>query len=325
MVFLRAFADMNNGFAEKTIFPGKNDEFLVKHSIMKQIIIALLLLITGVNSFSQKVDWKKLNSLEPDKILLSGERRPTKVLLLGTFHFAYPQADAHKTDSSKFIDVMSVSRQKEIQELAEVIKRLKPTRVYIESMRQGYHDSLYNEFRNGRYSLGRNEIFQLGYRAAGDMNLSKVFAVDAGNFASDNYKKFPWIDSMWNNTSNVDSVRDKYWGKTYSRLYNASDSIETSLTMLENFLLMAQPSTLKRMHGAYLTGGFNTYTNEGPDILSMWWYSRNLRIMNNILKTKPTAEDRILVLFGNGHMSILKHLFESSPEFEIVELKSLLK
>jgi hypothetical protein len=31
------------------------------------------------------------------------------------------------------------------------------------------------------------------------------------------------------------------------------------------------------------------------------------------------------VLFGNGHMPILKQCFESSPEFQLVELKQLLK
>ncbi|RYF85335.1 MAG: hypothetical protein EON98_06875 [Chitinophagaceae bacterium] len=79
------------------------------------------------------------------------------------------------------------------------------------------------------------------------------------------------------------------------------------------------------MHGHYLAGGFSTQSNDGPDRLAMWWYDRNLRIYNNILKTKPGSEDRIVVLFGNGHMPILKHCFQSSPEFEVVELKSLVK
>jgi hypothetical protein len=95
--------------------------------------------------------------------------------------------------------------------------------------------------------------------------------------------------------------------------------------MLENFLLMAEPEMLNRKHGHYLTAGFNTADNLGPDALAIWWYSRNLRIFNNILRTKPNASDRILVLFGSGHMPILRHCFQSSPEFEVVALKSLLR
>jgi hypothetical protein len=288
-------------------------------------IFSLLLSISLLYANAQKVDWQKLASLQSDKILLNGERQPTKVLLLGTFHFAYPQADAHKTDPKRFINVLSGERQKEIQELADVIKRFQPTRIYIESSNQPYHDSVYAAYLKGAYQLGANEIYQLGYRIASQMNLSRVYAVDATPFTHENYKRYPWIDSLWKNKNFVDTIRDQYWGRLYTKLYDTGDSIGTTLTMLENFLLMAQPSTLNRMHGHYLAGGFNTKGNVGPDLLTMWWYNRNLRIFNNILSTQPGSQDRIMVLFGNGHMPILKHCFQSSPEFEVVELKSLVK
>lgn len=274
---------------------------------------------------AQKVDWAKLKSLQPDKILLNGERQPTKVLLLGTFHFGYPNLDGHKTDSSKFIDVKSPQRQKEIQELAMVIERFKPTRVYIEWSDQGWVDSLYTEYRKGKYQLGRNEIFQLGFRVAKEMKLDKIYTADAWPFSFEYESKYKWIDSLWNDNSYIDSLRDKYWDKKYQQLYTTSDSVQTTLTMLENFLLMAEPATMQRMHGHYLSSGFNTATNAGPDAMSIWWYNRNLRIFNKILGTKPAAGDRIMVLFGNGHMPLLRHCFYASPEFEIVELKSLLR
>ena len=291
---------------------------------MKKIIVFPLLFVVAI-SVAQKVNWDKLNSLQPDKLLMDGNRKPTKVLLLGTFHFGYPNLDAHKTDSSRFIDVLSAQRQKEIQELANVISRFKPTRFYIEGWNQAFQDSLYKEYVAGRYTLGRNENYQLGYRVAKQNGLEKVYAVDASNFLSENYKKYSWLDSMWRFNNPIDSVRDKYWSEQFSKMYTMSDSIETTLTMLENFLLMAQPASLKRMHGAYLTTGFGSVNNNGPDMLSMWWFSRNLRIFNKILQTRPSQEDRIVVLFGNGHAPILKQCFESSPEFELVELKSLLK
>lgn len=291
---------------------------------MKRYMISLVFLAMLTPAIAQKVNWKKLNSLDPDKLLLSGERQPGQVLLLGTFHFAYPNLDAHITDSSLYVDVMSDQRQKEIRQLAEVIKRFKPTRIYIESTRQPFHDSLYKEYLGGNFELDRNEIYQLAYRVGKELNLPKMYAVDASSFATENSRKYRWIDSMWNGKP-VDRDRDIYWNKLYDRLYNVGDSIDKTLTILENFLLMAQPSVLNRMQGAYLTGGFNTLNNDGPDIIAMWWYSRNLRIFNNILKTQPGPNDRLLVLFGNAHIPTLKHCFEASPEFKVVELKSLLK
>jgi Family of unknown function (DUF5694) len=297
---------------------------LQKIIIMRMILMAAALSMC-VTVTAQKVDWKKLETLKPDRVLLKGYRQPTKVLMLGTFHFGYPNLDGHKTDSSKFIDVKSPQRQKEMEELAEVIRRFKPTRIYVESSDQPWIDSLYKEYLNGSYKLGRNEIFQLGFRIAKQMNHTQLYAVDTWPFSNEYYNRFPLIDSLWNDNSAVDSLRDKYWDAQYKAFYNAGDSVELSLTMLENFLLMATPEVVQRMHGHYLVSGFAKESASGADILSMWWYNRNLRIFNNILRTKPTASDRIVVLFGNGHTPIMKHCFYSSPEFELVELKTLVK
>jgi len=292
------------------------------------LILAFSISLSGM---AQKVDWEKIKSYQPDKILLSGDRQPTKVLLLGTFHFGYPNLDGHKTDSAKFIDVKSPQRQKEIEELAEVIKRFQPTRIYVESSDQPWIDSLYREYLAGNYKLGRNEIYQLGFRVGKQMNLSQIYAVDTWPFSNEFEKKYTWIDSLWNDAKPVDQVRDNYWGSKYKAMYDTGDSLELGLTMLENFLWMAEPSTLQRMHGHYLASGFSTAEfpgsngQQGPDALSIWWYNRNLRIFNNILRTQPKSNDRIMVLFGNGHMPIMKHCFYSSPEFEVVELKTLLR
>lgn len=287
------------------------------------LLLTTLMIMLNASINAQKVDWAKLDSLDPDIILRSNDRPPVQVLLLGTYHFDYPNLDAHKTDTGLQVDILSEKKQKEVRELVDVIERFKPTRIYIESQRQSFHDSLYNEYLQGRYTLERNEIYQLGYRIGKEMNHPKLYAVDANSFVSENAKKYTWIDSLWKNQTLVDPARDKYWNNRYDQFYNISDTLEMSLSLLENFLLMAQPKVLKRMQGAYLTGGFNTLGTAGPDAISMWWYNRNLRIFNNILTTKPSPNDRILIIFGNGHIPILKHCFESSPEFEVVELRGL--
>jgi hypothetical protein len=285
----------------------------------------LVILLYCIQAFGQVVDWNKLDQLKPDRILLQGERQPTKALLLGTFHFAYPNLDSHKTDSSKHIDVLSATRQKELDELLTVIRRFNPTRIYVEGSSQQRIDSLYNNYLQGKSALRRNEIDQVAFKLGKILGLKKMYAVDATNFANDYYKTIPLLDTISVMSQPTDSIRDKYWNEKYMTMYDAADSVATRLTMLENFLLMAEPSVLRRYHGHYLSVGFNTKDNAGPDFLSVWWYNRNLRIFNNIINTKPTANDRILVLFGNGHMPILKQCFESSPEFQVVELKQLLK
>jgi hypothetical protein len=291
---------------------------------MKQLIFILLAILITKSNLAQNPDWKKIHALQPDRILQTPAVKPTKVLLVGSFHFDYPNLDGHKTDSANFIDVLSASRQKEIDELNDVLGRFKPTKIYIESSNERFHDSLYNQFVKGNYQAGRNEIYQVAYKLAKKLGHSKLYAVDAGSFLYEQSKHIPILDSLNNVNLPVNSRRDDYWNNQYKKMYDTADSIEVKLSMLENFLLMAQPATLQRMHGHYLSSGFNTKDNSGPDLLSMWWYNRNLRIFNNILQTKPSSDDRILVLFGNGHMPILQHCFYASPEFELVPLATLL-
>jgi hypothetical protein len=292
---------------------------------MKRAFFTLIIVFYCCIADAQKINWKKLDQLKPDRILLSGNRQPAKALLLGTFHFGYPNLDSHKTDSSKHIDVLSPARQKELDELLEVIARFNPTRIYVEGSSQQRIDSLYNGYVQGKSGLRRNEIDQVAFKLGKQLHLPKMYAVDASSFAYDYMKAFPLLDTISAMSQPSDSLRDNYWSQKYTNMYDAGDSVSVSLTMLENFLLMAEPEVLRRYHGHYLSAGFNTKNNDGPDFMSTWWYNRNLRIFNNILNTKPSSSDRILILFGNGHMPILKHCFQSSPEFQVVELKELLK
>lgn len=295
---------------------------MLKIIAMKWIPVLLIIVFCAAKAWAQPVNWKKLEQLNPDKLLIDPAHPPTKVLLLGTFHFAYPNLDGHKTDASKMVDVLSPHRQREMQQLADVVAAFRPTRIYVESRNQPYIDSLYDAYRAGKHTLRRNEIDQLAFRLAKALSHPQVYAADAAGFTNENYNRYPFIDSLWNDLP-VDAIRDKLFNDNYKRFYDAGDSLELENTLLESFLLMADPHVLRRGHGHYLTGGFNTTDNKGPDRLALWWYTRNLRIFNNILKTRPTSSDRIVVLFGNGHMPILKHCFESSPEFEVVTLKEL--
>ncbi|WP_298734358.1 DUF5694 domain-containing protein [uncultured Chitinophaga sp.] len=291
---------------------------------MKLLPFVLLVCFNAYVS-AQTVDWKKLEQLRPDKVLTDPAAPPVKVLLLGSFHFGYPNLDQHKTDSTHMMDVLSDQRQREIRQLLDVLTVFKPTRIYVEQHSQAFVDSLYNAYLAGQHQLRRNEIDQLAFRLSKELQLPKVYAADASSFANEQYRKSPIIDSVRRDQQPVDTLRDNIMGQRYTRFYDEGDAAEVQNTILESFLLMADDEVLRRMHGAYLTSGFNTVGNGGPDLLAMWWYSRNLRIFNNILKTRPTVNDRIIVLFGNGHIPILKHCFSASPEFEVVELRELVR
>jgi hypothetical protein len=75
--------------------------------------------------------------------------------------------------------------------------------------------------------------------------------------------------------------------------------------------------------GVYLVGDFKLDNHRGADILSIWWYNRNLRIFRKLQEITEDKNDRILVIIGNGHAEILRQLIESSPEYEFIEFDSI--
>ena len=47
---------------------------------------------------------------------------------------------------------------------------------------------------------------------------------------------------------------------------------------------------------------------------------RNVRIYSNVARLVESPEERILVIFGAGHLGWLQHAFASNPRFRVVKL-----
>ena len=265
-------------------------------------------------------------SLDPDAILIA-DRPQAHVLLVGTFHFGYPGLDAHKTAETDQVDVLSEQRQKEMAELAEVIMRFRPNKIAMETQ-GGWLMREYRTHQADNTPLGRNEYYQIGFRIMDMAGIDTLYTVDADPLVNDLYEgpdsllHRPWLDSLY---VGWDWGGDDIISKQYAALYKQQDLFERDHTLLESFLALNDDHMLDRGFGAYLHGGFELADKRGADILSLHWYNRNLRIFRNIQEITTSPDDRILVLFGAGHMGILKHLFECSPQYELVRLSELVK
>jgi hypothetical protein len=56
----------------------------------------------------------------------------------------------------------------------------------------------------------------------------------------------------------------------------------------------------------------------GVDFQSGRWFNRNLRILRNIQRIPHGANDRILVIFGAGHLNLLNPFFDASSRYQLV-------
>jgi hypothetical protein len=138
-------------------------------------------------------------------------------------------------------------------------------------------------------------------------------------------------DSLLPNIPYLDSIYKRhYFGgndtlqNLYTKFYEYQEYFEFNNTLLESFKYLNSNKVLNRIFGAYIAGGqFVSDEKEGPDALSMFWLNRNLRIFKNIQQIETSEDDRILILFGAGHIPILKWFFECSPEYKLINFNEL--
>src|SRR5262245_14996166 len=90
--------------------------------------------------------------------ILSQERKPVKVLLLGTFHFDNPGLDVAKFKNA---DILSSKRQQEVLEVVNALKKFSPDKIFVESPpdRQNRIDSSFSEYKSGRMELRGSELY----------------------------------------------------------------------------------------------------------------------------------------------------------------------
>jgi len=277
------------------------------------LLIAIAIFLT-INSFSQSKDYS--------------EKERAEVMILGTFHFAYPNLDRIKIEEKDQLDFTSPERQKEIELLVEQIAQFKPTKIAVElkTWSQNKIDSLYNEYLKGNYELPINESYQVGFRLAKMLNHNRVYCVDAwGNineyFDGDNKNVFtPKEEKL--------SMFEKL--KAYSDSLLASDKVNVdernssahNKTLQEILYESNQPEKINRDHASYFNNLFLFEENygdySGVDWLSASWFNRNMRIFRNIQRITESTDDRIFILYGSGHLYLLQNYLEASQKYNMI-------
>jgi len=248
-------------------------------------------------------------------------QQSTKVLFVGTFHFHYPGLDAHITANDDQVDVLSASRQKELTDLVNYIKKFRPTKIAIEAFPEWKATQKLKAYKNGAYRAERDERYQLGMRLAIELKLDTIYSIDDNSMVSALSKIDPeYFKALF---KDYDYKSEDPYSKMYAHWYKAEDSLRAKTSLLAYFKLTNSKRYQQLMHGAYLVGDFKLDDKRGANALAINWYSRNLRIFRNLQEITESPKDRILVIFGNGHGAILRQLLESSPEYEFIEFDSL--
>ncbi len=246
-----------------------------------------------------------------------------QVLLLGTFHFDDQGLDHYKPQHT--YDFASERGQAALDDVLDQLERFQPTRVCVEypAHRQADLDREYQRALAGE--TGRpDEIHLLAFELALRLSHERVLAIDATPV-----RGLPQVD-LAKSARTLHQESLLLADPTFTRYGSAVtmlDALKETRTLREIFLIQNDPGVLRLSHGAYLVGRFRVGGGEdyaGADAFPTAWYNRNLRIFSNILRASGPARERLVVLIGVGHVPILRHLAESSPEIELVDVDAVL-
>ncbi|MGF1587392.1 MAG: DUF5694 domain-containing protein [Bacteroidales bacterium] len=268
---------------------------------MRKIIALVCFVFIGFTTYGQSTD-------SPPQ---------TKIMTLGVFHFAYPNLDAVKTDEKDQISVLDEPYQSEIIAISRAISEFKPTIIAVERTpdKQPVVDSLYSEYKAGKFVLEKNEIHQLGFRIGKQLNLDKIYCIDDWGRHYDN------IEAIFKDSIRLSEFEHYYFNSrdTVYELPVPQTKVSSIIEVLDEG---NKPENIKERLAAYLLHPFKYEEQPGDftgvDFESGRWYNRNLRIFRNIQRIPYSSEDRILLIIGNEHLNLLNLFFDVSREFELV-------
>ncbi|MDW3652015.1 MAG: DUF5694 domain-containing protein [Bacteroidia bacterium] len=243
-----------------------------------------------------------------------------QVLVLGSYHMNNPGMDVHNIEAD---DVLAEKRQKEIQDLVDMLAKFRPTKIAIERRWQTKSDTLarqrYAQYLKGEHTLSKSETQQVGFRLAKQLGHADIYPIDApGNFP------FNELVQYANENGQGDFFLEaNAWMQNFIQ---EEQEYMKSHTVAEILGRHNDPERIKEGHGMYISMLQIGKKHEYPGAnLVAEWYERNLKIHANLTRIVDQEEERILVIFGSGHAPILRELVQYDPDYELVEYSKFVK
>ena len=143
---------------------------LVKSQFYLITLLAAMLLIVGTATSDDQTDV----STETTKQMA----KKSTVMILGSTHLANPGIDVVNT---KMDDVLAPKRQRELEQLVQMLKAFRPTKIALEQDEKTHGAETHRNYQGyleGTHKLKRSEIDQIGFRLAKQMGHPKVYCVD---------------------------------------------------------------------------------------------------------------------------------------------------
>lgn len=240
-----------------------------------------------------------------------------EVLVLGVYHMANPGRDIFNMQAD---DVLARKRQAEIAELIEVLKRFRPTKIAVE--RDVWDKRIlkdYADYVAGTHELTRNEIEQIGFRVAKELGHTTVYPVDADG-------EFPFPRLVNYAKASGRSKELEAIMAEISAMVKAQGQYLASHTVLETLVYMNADDRVAGDIGFYYRQAHLGEPGDwaGADLVADW-FRRNIRIYSNVARLADSPKERVLAIFGAGHLGWLREAVSSDPTLRLRKLAEFVK
>jgi hypothetical protein len=264
------------------------------------------------------------------------QTKTTNIMIMGCDHLA----QIYKSNNPN-TDVLTPKRQQEMGEVTASVIKYKPDAVMVEVLPEYQHemDSLYTLYTHNQLHLeqlpdGRSEVYQLAFRISKQLNLPKVYCVNAPGGTS---------QGILDNGNNIELYRKEgvelrnMVTEKYTALQNGTFSIKDLI------LFLNEPQTYNKVyHLRYITparvtnGKFKNpdkmvdtaFVNPkyiGAELTSIF-KNRDYKIYSNIINTvNEVKSKRALLIIGAAHIGSLKSILRDDEEYNIVDANLYLR
>ena len=234
-----------------------------------------------------------------------------RVMILGSLHLANPGADDQNVEAD---DPTSERRQRELGALADRLERFRPDRIAVE-LPAVYEDSLalwYGEYRrDSLVSIPTSELDQIAFRLAERLGHDRVYPIDHRQGLD--LSGVMEYARKHGQASRVPDAR-----RSTTEAVARIEALQSEGTYLDVFRYL-NASQWDRTHEFYLVLATVGRGAEYPGAeMAADWYERNLKIFTNVWRLTRDGGDRVLVVIGAGHGTLLRRFVEDSPDLRLV-------
>lgn len=232
------------------------------------------------------------------------------IMILGTDHFEKSSVkDYGKTEE---FDILSPQKQLEINNVLTRLKKNTPTKIILEYPLK-YQSNLtkeYQEYLDGKLKLSANERHQIGFQLAKELGHKNIFAVD--------WNEDEGVPDIFGYMQKQETPKSKQIFMDIERMIDEANNKSQTSTIWEYLSSLNGTEQVRKSHQLYMDMAMIGDNDNpiGAKWVANYWYYRNLLIYKNI-KSLASENDRLLVIYGVGHVYLLNQLIYEGGIFKI--------